>query len=37
MVADQNDTWVNGTQGGIHPVLEQTYWQELRDSHLTPP
>ena len=24
-------------KGGVHSVLKQTYWQELRDSHLTPP
>ena len=24
-------------EGGVHPSLEQNYWQERRDSHLTPP
>ena len=24
-------------EGGVHPVLEENYWQERRDSHLTPP
>ena len=24
-------------EGGVQPVLEQTYRQEPRDSHLTPP
>ena len=23
-------------EGGIHPVLEQNYWQERRDSRLIP-
>ena len=24
-------------EGGVHPAPEENYWQERRDSHLTPP